>query len=192
MDEQELDGVVARLLQEEQYAIAEKTLRRVHAEALEANRVDPAVRALGHLTGLYTMQESLGDAEDCHAEIEKLEGTAWSLVSFSWFYLYGKQDFQEAAVKSEEAIARARQQGDTSALYAALSARGQSLIKLDRSAEVEEVLAEMLEMVSQRKKLVPGDELLLLELAKSKGIAQQYVSPDSNDRPTLLSGTGFH
>jgi len=50
----------------------------------------------------------------------------------------------------------------------------------------------MLEMVSQRKKLVPGDELLLLELAKSKGIAQQYVSPDSNDRPTLLSGTGFH
>ena len=99
MDEQELDGVVARLLQEEQYAIAEKTLRRVHAEALEANRVDPAVRALGHLTRLYTMQESLGDAEDCHAEIEKLEGTAWSLVSFSWFYLYGKQDFQEARRK---------------------------------------------------------------------------------------------
>jgi len=97
-------------------------------------------------------------------------------LSFSWFYLYSKADFEAAAAKAAEAIAKARLQGDTSTLYTALSAGGQALIKLNRSVEVEGVLAEMLEMVSRRKKLVPGDELMLLELAYSNSIAPESVT----------------
>jgi hypothetical protein len=176
MDEMELEAKVAVLLKQDKHSEAEGLLRNVHDEAIRNNLLDLAICALTELTRVYVLEDRLSDEERCHLEIEKLEESSFSLVSSSWFYLYHKQDFEAAIAKADEAIVRAKAEGDTSTIYTALSARGQALIKLRRSAQAEDVMAEMLAMASQPKKLVPGDELTLLELAYSEGIARGNVA----------------
>jgi hypothetical protein len=176
MDERELEAAAAELIEQERYPDAEDLLRGVHDEAIRNNQADLAICALQELIHIYVIQERLSDHERCQLEIEKLEDSAWSFVASSWFYLYSKQDFEAAIAKADRAIGKAQAEGDTSAAYTARAARGQALINLERPAEAEEVLTEMLAMVSQRMKLVPGDELGFLELAHSKGISRRTVA----------------
>ena len=175
MNERELEAAAAQLIEQERYSDVEDLLRGVHDEAIRNNQVDLAICALQELIHIYVIQR-LSDHERCQLKIEKLENSAWSFVSSSWFYLYSKKDFEAAIAKADQAIVMAQAEGDTSASYTARAARGQALINLERPAEAKAVLTEMLGMVSQRMKLVPGDELGFLELAYSKGVARGTVA----------------
>ena len=177
MDIRELDDAVSALIRRKKYAEAEALLQEARREAVEKADLDTADFVLSELTALCCQMEppEIARAIEFCKERETIRNTGYNKWQTAMMLYWSAHNYSQTVAKAREAVQKSLDEADTKTAYSALSLLGLALLELDRADEAAAVLANIEDMVQQRKSLVVGDETLFLERANVRGL----------DRPTI-------
>lgn len=177
MDIRELVGTVDALIQSRQFAEAETVLLEAHKRAVEEADLDTVDFVLSELTALCCLMEPpdiVKAAEFC-LEREAARNTGYNKWQPAMMFYWSAHNYPQTVAKAQEAVQKAKDEGDAKTAYSALSLLGLALLELDRTDEAIAILGKIEDMVRERKSLVVGDETLFLERAIARGLERPTI-----------------
>jgi len=160
---------VRQLIIDQRFAEAEALLRDARDRGFGSEH---ELGLLDLLVEVYSLREppELSKADAVCLERERLAKTAYSMLQTAMLRHWRAHDYVQSVLKAREAIAAGRREDDDSTVYSALALLGLGLIELGNDDAVKDVIDEIEQMISRRKRIIIGDETTLLERARTRGL----------------------
>jgi tetratricopeptide (TPR) repeat protein len=170
MDFLQLDNHVMALLRSGRFREAESELQRARLQATDQSDSYTLERVLAELAHLYCLMQppDFEKAAMYSLERERVTASGQSKLQTAMMYYWSMHDPERAVQKVQQAAAHARNEEDTATVYQCLALLGLALLDLGKSKEAADVLLEMQSIIAARKRIVAGDETLLLERLSAK------------------------
>ena len=165
MDFRELDQRVMKLIDAGQFDIAEEELRQARLRASKETDPHALENVLSSLVMLYRFMEppDFMKAESCCLELEQISGTGYTRLQTAMMLYWSMDNPNRTVTKAHEAIKMASQERDDKTVYQSFGLLGLALLDLHQDEEAVRVLGEVEKMVAERRRIVVGDETLVLE-----------------------------
>jgi tetratricopeptide (TPR) repeat protein len=177
-----LADLIPILLVERKFEDADARLQEARTRAVEAHDSEALELVLSMLVQLYCAVQPPDPqrAERYSREREEVHPSAYNNLQTSMVLYYVARDYERAAAEIQHAIELAQDQHDDAVRYSALSLLGQTLLKLNDTAQAADLLPRIQDMILTGTPLPITDVTTFLEDASAQGIEPSAVRAIAN------------
>ncbi|HET9695498.1 MAG TPA: hypothetical protein VFP40_01445, partial [Terriglobales bacterium] len=108
-------------------------------------------------------------------EHEQLHGTGWARLHTVHMFHVCARDPERTITEANRVIALAEQASDDSTLYTALASLGLALLDTGRITDAVGILDRIEKMITERRRIVIGDETSFLERMYAAGESRETI-----------------
>jgi hypothetical protein len=173
----ELTRSVLSLIGAHDFNAAEELLDSAKTTALASNDSDALSDVLSQGMNFFWLMEPprAAKAEQWASEYEELHGTLWAKLQTVDMFRICARESERAIAEANRVIALAEQAHDDSTLYTALSWLGLAQLDTGRNRDAAVVLDRIRQMITERRRIVIGDETSFLERMYAAGESRETV-----------------